>query len=249
MATIPFPAAVGLTHLRVYDTAAPDGVVGGSPHVHLASAEAYIPIAGEGEVQTLAESGEATVPLYSGNIVWFEPGVIHRLVNADRHLELLVIMQNAGLPEAGDAVFTFPDEIMADDDAYRSAASLTGVTDDERIASAFRRRDLAVEGCGHLLQAYRSGDDRPLRTFFERATARKRSLAPEWASLVEAGPVSTVRKTRQRLAELRQGSVEGLLDARVQAGGTPDQGHHLGMCGLLRAYEPEEARVYAVRRT
>ena len=33
-------------------------------------------------------------------------------------------MQNAGLPEHGDAVLTFPPEILADPDAYARAATL-----------------------------------------------------------------------------------------------------------------------------
>jgi hypothetical protein len=33
-------------------------------------------------------------------------------------------MSNAGLPEAGDAVFTFPPEVLADPEAYRAAATL-----------------------------------------------------------------------------------------------------------------------------
>lgn len=241
--TLPFPAAVGLTHLRVYDTAAPDGVIGGSPHVHLASAEAYIPIGGEGEVQTLSASGEETFPLHKGTIVWFEPGVIHRLINVDRELELLVIMQNAGLPEAGDAVFTFPDDIMADELAYLGAASLNGATDAERIVSTQRRRDRAVEGFGSLVGALRSGDDGPLRTFFERATALKRALAPEWESLVEAGPVQATRTTQDHLAELAQGSSAGLLEARVESGRSESDRPGIGMCGVLQAYAPEGSRL------
>lgn len=234
--TLAFPAAVGLTHLRVYDTAAPDGVIGGSPHVHLASAEAYIPVAGEGEVQTLSASGENTLPLRKGTIVWFEPGVIHRLVNADGELELLVIMQNAGLPEAGDAVFTFADGIMADALAYLHTAALAGDAEEERIASALRRRDRAAEGFEVLVQAHRSGDERPLRRFFERAVELKRALAPEWESLVEAGPVTAARTTQHQLAELGQGRIAGLLEARVENGGTGDNRPGVGMCGLLRPY-------------
>ena len=49
--------------------------------------------------------------------MWFEPGTIHRLVNGGG-LELVVLMQNSGLPEAGDAVFTFPPAILDDPDAY-----------------------------------------------------------------------------------------------------------------------------------
>lgn len=240
---LPFPAAVGLTHLRVYDTAGPDGVTGGSPHVHLASTEAYIPIAGNGEVQTLSASAEATFPLYRGNIVWFEPGVIHRLVNVDGELELLVIMQNAGLPEAGDAVFTFADSIMADELAYLNAASLGATADDERIGAALRRRDLAVEGFEHLVRAHRSGDEGPVRTFLERATALKRALAPEWESLVEAGPVRAMRTTQERLSELEHGDTDGLLSARVQSGSWEIQRPGVGMCGVLQAYAPEGSRV------
>lgn len=240
---LPFPAAVGLTHLRVYDTAGPDGVTGGSPHLHLASTEAYIPIAGNGEVQTLSASGEETFSLRKGNIVWFEPGVIHRLVNADGELELLVIMQNAGLPEAGDAVFTFADNIMADELVYLNAASLGATADNERITAALQRRDLAVEGFDELVRSYRSGDKGPLRTFFERATALKRALAPGWESLVETGPVQATRTTQQQLSELEQGSIAGLLSARVQSGTSERIRPGVGMCGLLRAYAPEGSRV------
>lgn len=237
--TFDFPAAVGLTHLRVYDTAAPDGVTGGSPHVHLASAEAYIPIGGEGAVQTLSANGEETFDLRPGAVVWFEPGVIHRLVNLDGRLELIVIMQNAGLPEAGDAVFTFPDDIMADELAYLSAASLAGASEEERISSALARRDRAVEGFDVLRSAYRSGDERPLHAFLARAGALKRSSLPHWSSLVEAGPIRATRETTRRLQELEQGSISGLTRARVRGTTFNTRSTGIGMCGLLRAYMPE----------
>jgi hypothetical protein len=35
-----FPGAIGVTHLRVYDSLAPDGLAGGSPHMHFACSEA-----------------------------------------------------------------------------------------------------------------------------------------------------------------------------------------------------------------
>jgi mannose-6-phosphate isomerase-like protein (cupin superfamily) len=246
--TLPFPAAVGLTHLRVYDTAATDGVIGGSPHLHLASAEAYIPIAGEGEVQTLSGTGEETFPLRPGQIVWFEPGVIHRLVNTDGALELLVIMQNAGLPEAGDAVFTFPDDIVADDLAYLDAAMLRGSSEEERIASALERRDLAVEGFGALLAASRAGDEGPLRSFLERSASLKRGLLAEWQSLVEAGPVEAIRKTQHDLELLQQGSIAELVRARVRSNGPDERRPGIGMCGLLQAYLPEGPRLQGARQ-
>jgi hypothetical protein len=38
-------------------------------------------------------------------IAWFTPGTVHRMVNGSG-LRATVLMQNSGLPEAGDAVFT-----------------------------------------------------------------------------------------------------------------------------------------------
>jgi mannose-6-phosphate isomerase-like protein (cupin superfamily) len=108
MSNIPFlPGAVGLTHLRVYDTVAPDGLHGGSPHVHFACTEAYYVMNGMGVVQTLSTAGYQELALEPGAVVWFSPGVIHRLINQDGQLEILVVMQNAGLPEAGDFVLTY----------------------------------------------------------------------------------------------------------------------------------------------
>jgi mannose-6-phosphate isomerase-like protein (cupin superfamily) len=134
-----FPAATALTMLDVYDWIAPDGLPGGSAHVHLASAEAYVVLTGPGRLQTLDRSGYAESDLRPGAVLWFTPGVIHRLVN-EGGLRLLVVMQNAGLPEAGDSVLTFPPEVLADPVAYaRAAAADTG-------EAARRRRDLAIEG-------------------------------------------------------------------------------------------------------
>ena len=98
----PFPGAIAATHLRVYDTEAPDGLAGGTPHLHTVSGEAYLVVSGRGRLQTVDAAGFAEHPLAAGALVWFDPGVIHRVVN-DGDLEVRVIMQNAGLPEAGDA--------------------------------------------------------------------------------------------------------------------------------------------------
>jgi mannose-6-phosphate isomerase-like protein (cupin superfamily) len=47
------PGGIGVSLLKVYDIDAPDGLVGGTPHVHLACSEGYYVIAGSGAVQTL----------------------------------------------------------------------------------------------------------------------------------------------------------------------------------------------------
>ena len=78
-----FPGGIGVTHLRVYDSLAPDGLAGGSPHMHFACSEAYLVIKGRGSVQTLSSAGFREITLRAGSMVWFTPGLIHRLVNTD----------------------------------------------------------------------------------------------------------------------------------------------------------------------
>ena len=70
----PLPGAVGVTHLKLYGTRAPDGLLGGSPHVHFACTEAYIVVAGRGAVQTLGANGFQELPLDPGRLLWFTPG-------------------------------------------------------------------------------------------------------------------------------------------------------------------------------
>ena len=75
------PGGIGISLLTVYDIEAPDGLVGGAPHVHLACSEGYYVTAGSGAVQTLNPKGFTETPLQAGTVVWFDPGTIHRLVN------------------------------------------------------------------------------------------------------------------------------------------------------------------------
>jgi mannose-6-phosphate isomerase-like protein (cupin superfamily) len=89
--TAALPGGVSLTHLRVYNTEGPDGLRGGSPHLHFACSEAYFVVGGEGAVQTLSGSGIREVPLKTGYVVWFTPGLIHRLINRDGNLEIYVV--------------------------------------------------------------------------------------------------------------------------------------------------------------
>lgn len=124
--THPFPGGTSVSRLSVYDWPTTDGaglVGGGTPHLHLASDEGYVVLSGAGSVQTLGPDGYAEHPLSAGTLLWFQPGVVHRLVN-DGELEILVVMSNAGLPEAGDAVMTFPADVLADAERYAAAATL-----------------------------------------------------------------------------------------------------------------------------
>jgi mannose-6-phosphate isomerase-like protein (cupin superfamily) len=95
------PGGVAISHLSVYDWPAEDGRCGGTPHMHLACSEGYVVTGGHGVVQTLTASGFEATRLQAGTVDWFTPGTIHRLVN-EGDLRITVLMQNSGLPEAGD---------------------------------------------------------------------------------------------------------------------------------------------------
>ncbi|MDX2297254.1 cupin domain-containing protein [Streptomyces roseofulvus] len=219
----PLPGGVGVSGLTVYDWEAADGLCGGTPHMHLACSEAYIVIEGTGSVQTLTTSGYADTPLRPGDVVWFTPGTIHRLVNSGG-LRLVVLMQNSGLPEAGDAVFTFPAPVLADPDAYRAAAVLTG----DHAAAARRRRDLALEGFLSL----REGG---LQEFHTAAHRLKRELLDAWWVRWRDGPLAAALATGGQLAALRTGDLSHLDDGAVARLERPVD-PRFGMCGHLHPY-------------
>jgi mannose-6-phosphate isomerase-like protein (cupin superfamily) len=242
-----FPGATSVSELEVYDTVAPDGLAGGTPHLHTVSAEAYLVIAGRGRLHTIDGSGFAEHPLEPGSLVWFEPGVIHRAVNDDG-LEVRVIMQNAGLPEAGDAVMTFPDEVLADPARYRAAAMLPGADrpDAERLAAAHSRRDLAVEGYRALFRRDGSIDPDRLARLHERAVALVAPRAEDWRERWRAGALAAAHDTGERLDRLAAGRDPGLADARVASTAAHAA---FGMCGRLQRYETQPAVPSAVLAT
>lgn len=233
----PLPGGVGLSGLRVYDWPAADGVCGGSPHIHLVCAEAYAVVGGTGCVQTLTARGYAEVPLTAGAVVWFTPGTIHRLVN-DGDLHIVVIMQNAGLPEAGDAVFTFPPDVLADAGAYRRAAALDG--DPEQAAR--RRRDLALDGYLTLRDRVRDGDRDALGDFYRAARALKADSFDAWTRRWQTGPMAAATATGEQLTHLNAGDWSHLTEAAVHRLPPPAEADRaFGMCGRLDTYDPSAA--------
>ena len=239
-----FPGGTSLSFLDVYDDAAPDGVVGGSPHMHLASTECYVVVSGEGELHALTVDGCREIPLVAGSVVWFTPGTIHRAVNRGG-LRVVVLMGNAGLPEAGDAVMTFPPEVVADPDRYRAAATLpVRTTEAERAADARRRRDLAVEGFVRLRDAVRAGDPAPLREFHASAAALVRERAGAWAGIVRDGPLHQAEATLAIAEDVSAGVAAHLGRAAVFQAPEPER--VFGMCGRLRPVDvgsqPESQR-------
>ncbi|MGW1139610.1 cupin domain-containing protein [Streptomyces zhihengii] len=232
------PGGTGISRLRVYDWPAADGLSGGTPHLHLTCSEAYAVTGGRGAVQTLTAAGFSRTPLEPGSLVWFTPGTIHRLVN-EGGLTIVVLMQNCGLPEAGDAVMTLPPSCLADPERYRKAVALpAGAGDEELAAAARRRRDLAMEGYAELRAATEAGDPEPLAAFHRAAGELVRALAPGWHERWRQGAAAASAATGAQLDRLAAGDTSYLADARVRAE-RPVPGGRFGMCGRLDVYDLE----------
>lgn len=228
----PFPGGIGISGLRVYDWPTVDGRCGGSPHVHLTCAECYFVVGGEGSVQTLTPRGFAETPLREGTVAWFTPGTIHRLVNED-NLRIIVIMQNSGLPEAGDAVFTFPASVLAGDYAAHAQAG-----DEE---SARRRRDLALEGFLELRARVEAGDDAALDDFYRAAVRLKQGVLDDWEKRWRAGALASAERTGAQLDRLRDGDIGHLAEADIHVL-RADGPQRFGMCGRLDVHDPADGK-------
>ncbi|MDX3226228.1 cupin [Streptomyces sp. ME19-01-6] len=226
------PGGVAISHLSVYDWPAVDGVCGGTPHMHLACSEAYVVMGGRGAVQTLTASGYEVTPLQAGAVAWFTPGTIHRLVS-EGDLRITVLMQNSGLPEAGDAVLTLPPEYLTDPETYARATVIPADApeeEQERVARA--RRDLALEGYRALREA--EGPE-ALAAFHRAAAALVRPSIAEWRERWRQGAEAAAAATGVQLDWLERGEFPHLADAVVRSQ-RPAAFGRFGMCGRLDVY-------------
>ncbi|MFQ3558192.1 cupin domain-containing protein [Streptomyces gramineus] len=226
------PGGVAVSHLCVYDWPGADGTRGGTPHLHLVCSEGYVVTGGRGAVQTLTASGYRVTPLTAGTVAWFTPGTVHRLVNEDG-LRITVLMQNGGLPEAGDAVLTLPPRHLADPEAYAAATTVPAdATEAERERIVRARRDLALEGYRALCEA--TGPE-PLAAFHRAAAALVRPRLADWRARWERGARAAAEATGEQLDRLARGDAGHLADAVVRAERPVEQGR-FGMCGRLEVY-------------
>jgi len=232
-----FPGATAVSRLRVYDWPTADGLAGGSPHLHTASAEGYVVLAGRGTVQTLSGDGYAEHALAEGDLVWFTPGTVHRLVNDDG-LDILVVMQNAGLPEAGDAVMTFPPAVLADPDAYARAAALPPASsgDDALAAAARARRDLAIEGYLSLVERVRTEGPSALADLYTAAASLVADRTTAWVSQWRDGAAAQAEATGAQLAALAVGDGAHLHSSTVRRHDPAPVPLRYGMCGRLQVW-------------
>ncbi|MCA9837636.1 MAG: cupin domain-containing protein [Trueperaceae bacterium] len=226
------PGATLTTRLKVYDTLTPDGQRGGTPHMHLMCSEMYFVLSGTGFVEMIDWNGFSRLPLSSHAALIFSPGTVHRLINPEGELELFIIMQNSGLPERGDNVVSFKNEILRDDIAYQTAMKVSSFED------AYQRRDKGVEGFLDLKAAFDKGLDegrRSLSQFFKHATERTKELRSSWQTVIEKGPLYEAQKSLRQIENLAQGNDSYLHEASHFAI-SPDAYKTPGFCGALNRY-------------
>jgi mannose-6-phosphate isomerase-like protein (cupin superfamily) len=226
------PGATLVTRLKVYDTVTIDGKIGGTPHFHFLCTEMYFVLAGSGTVEMIDMRGFTQVELKPFSALVFSPGTIHRLVNPHGDLELLVVMQNSGLPERGDNVVAFTEDILADAARFSEAMKVQSFED------AYRRRDRGVEGFLSLKAAFEVDQDQgqmALQRVYTYAAQRLEAKRSQWQQVIEQGAERAAHESLEQVQALAAGDVSYLSHARhvlIEAGEykTP------GFCGRLNRY-------------
>jgi len=235
---VPLPGGTSVSHVKVYDTVGPDGLAGGSPHLHTVCTEAYLVIAGEGAVQTLSGEGFAETPLAPGTVAWFSPGTIHRLINHGA-LELYVMMSNAGLPEAGDMILAFEPELLVDDATYRAIADLPADarTTDGAPDAAMRRRDAAVRGFVHWRSEVDTAGPAALGALYRRAVELLGDRPADWLDLLAGDPALELERSRAQVEELwapdRTRAADQLASSAIRSRSLLPDTRNMGCCGTL----------------
>jgi hypothetical protein len=185
--------------------------------------------------------------LEPGTIAWFTPGTVHRLINLDGMLDILTLMSNAGLPEAGDAVLTFPLEVLRDPERYRKHAALSphdrlavsgdsGIRGDADMAVAARtRRDLALAGFTELRARAAHDLEGTLADLYSAAAALVAPRVAEWDRIVAEGPGAALDATARQLASLATGDPGQLVAGGIRSEQS-DPAERWGMCGRLTVW-------------
>jgi mannose-6-phosphate isomerase-like protein (cupin superfamily) len=238
-----FPGATAVSEVSIYNWPSEDGEAGGSPHLHTASTEAYVVLEGTGRLETLDSRGFTTTDLAPGTVVWFTPGTVHRAINDSGDLKVLIVMQNAGLPENGDAVMTFPLEHLVDVETYSRAAVLPSKDadggDPAAEAAARRRRDLALEGYLELKEAVMKSGVSALAEFHAAAVRLVSGRAGTWRGYLADGAARQAELTQGNLDSLESMESFYLQDSRTTMGERKTRRIY-GMCGRIQTWELSE---------
>jgi mannose-6-phosphate isomerase-like protein (cupin superfamily) len=232
------PGGVGLSHLRVYDSESPDGIRGGSAHVHLSCTEAYVVIGGHGKLQTLSHEGFQEIELHEQQVVWFTPGIVHRLVSGG-DLDIIIVMQNGGLPESGDCILSFPEEYLKDRARYLEAAGLPPIERGQAVvdAHAKARKDLSITGFVALREAIERDGTAALEAFYRDAAALVEGDRERWKGVWQEGAVRATDTTGSQLDALEAHDLSYLAQAGLHVAQVRAGSPRAGMCGRIISFD------------
>lgn len=229
--SVRLPGSSVSVRVKVYDTPSFDGKISGTPHVHLLCTEMYFVLAGSGTVEIIDKDGFSQIELLPYSTLIFQPGTIHRLINPNKNLELLVIEQN-GLPEFGDNIVCFKDYWLQNEEFFVQAMKV------DSVDNALKRRDRGVEGFLEIQSAFASSQQlgqKKLKKFYELATERTSHLHHKWENLIANGALTEARNSIQQLNNLTNNDISHLLETKqhlVHA----DKYTQQGCCGYLNRY-------------
>jgi hypothetical protein len=154
------------------------------------------------------------------------------LINPDGNLEILAIMQNSGLPERGDNVVTFPEEWLANDEAFAGAMTV------KSIEEAFRRRNRGVAGFLQIKAAFESSKEAgqaALDRFYQLAEERTAPYRAKWREIVASGAVLEAHHSLTQLDLLEAHDIRYLHNSQYSVINA-NEGETLGFCGHLNRY-------------
>jgi mannose-6-phosphate isomerase-like protein (cupin superfamily) len=217
--------------VKVYDTPSPDGQISGTPHVHLLCKEMYFVLQGSGSVEVIDKNGFSTIELVPHSTLIFSPGTIHRLINPNRNLELLVIEQS-GLPEYGDNIVCFRSEWLESDSRFAEAMRVKSLED------AYLRRARGVEGFLQLKAAFSESlvvGQEALGRFYQLGLQRTSHLHLKWKNAIADGALAEAQNALGKLISLDSGDINHLFESQqylIQA----TEYSKLGCCGHLIPY-------------
>lgn len=229
--TLRLPGSSVSVRVKVYDTPSLDGQISGTPHVHLLCTEMYFVLAGSGSVEVIDKDGFSRIELLPYSTLIFRPGTIHRLINPNKNLELLVIEQS-GLPELGDNIVCFKDDLLQNDECFAQAMKVNSVDD------AHKRRNLGVEGFLEIQSAFAKSQQQgqvALENFYKLAAERTSHLHPKWKNLIANGALIEAQNSMKQLNNLTSNNISHLFETEqhlVHAEKYSKQ----GCCGYLDRY-------------
>ena len=195
----PFPGAIAATHLRVYDTAAPDGLAGGTPHLHTACTEAYWVVAG---TRRRADADDARATRRCRSSPAPSCGSRRAPSTASSTTATSRSSSSCRTPACPrPATWSSPSRPRSWRRPSPTRRPPT-LPEDERTTSgtgdaARARRDLAVPTFIELREATEAGDPAPLRAFHEAAARLVQPHIADWTKRWRDGPLAGGRAHRR----------------------------------------------------